>query len=184
MRNLEILSKHQVAPETQQIFDNLKGKLGMVPNLYATAANSHYGLTALLQLEETLKKGELTAKEVEAVALAVAQTNNCQYCLSAHTAVGKMLGFTEEDTLDLRSGGVVDPKLQALTSLAREITESRGVPAEATIAKFFDAGYSKGALVEVIGLVALNTFTNYLNHIADTEVDFPEAKEIATQVNA
>ena len=178
MKHLEVLNREQVAPETQQIFDGLKSQVGMVPNLYATAAYSHHGLTALLNLGETLKKGNLNQKEVEAVALAVGQANSCQYCLSAHTTIGKMLGFSEDETLDIRRGSVTDPKLKALTSLATEITESRGLPSEESLAKFFEAGYSKGALVDVIGLVALNTFTNYLNHIADTEVDFPNAQKL------
>ena len=183
MKNLEVLNREQVASETQEIFDGLKSKVGMVPNLYATAANSHYGLTALLELGETLKKGNLNNKEVEAVALAVGQANNCQYCLSAHTAIGKMLGFSEEETLDIRRGSVSDPKLKALTSLAKEITESRGFPSEQALSDFIEAGYTKGALVDVIGLVALNTFTNYLNHIADTEVDFPKAKQLDVVFN-
>ena len=183
MRNLEALSREQVAPETQQIFDGLKGKLGMIPNLYATAANSHYGLTALLGLGETLKKGHLTNKEAEAVALAVGQTNRCQYCLSAHTTLGKMFGFSEEETLDIRRGSISDPKLRALTSLATEITKTRGFPSEQSLSDFFEAGYSKGALVDVIGLVSLNTFTNYLNHISDTEVDFPEARPLTEVYN-
>ena len=178
MKNLEVLSRDQVAPETQKIFDNLKSQLGMVPNLYATAAHSHYGLSALLQLGDTLKKGNLTNREVEAVALAVAQANQCQYCLSAHTAIGKMLGFSEEDTLDIRSGSIQNDKLRALSNLAREITETRGYPSDAAIQHFFEQGYNKGALVDVIGLVALNTFTNYINHIAETEVDFPAVKQL------
>ncbi len=177
MRNLEVLNRDQVGNETQVIFDGLKQKVGMVPNLYATTANSHHGLKALLDLGETLKKGNLNAKEVEAVALAVGETNQCQYCLSAHTAIGKMLGFTEDQTLDIRSGQVSDSKIKALTDLAKEITERRGHPQDATIQAFFQAGYSKGALVDVIGLVALNTFTNYLNHIADTPIDFPLAPQ-------
>lgn len=180
MKNLEVLTREQVAPETQGIFDALKQKVGMVPNLYATTANSHHGLQALLELGETLKKGNLTGKEVEAVALAVGETNQCGYCLSAHTAIGKMIGFTEEQTLDIRSGQVADVKIKALTELAREITAERGHPKTETVQAFFSAGYSKGALVDVIGLVALNTFTNYINHIADTAIDFPVAPELTT----
>ncbi len=178
MKNLEVLNRDQVAPETQEIFDGLKTKIGMVPNLYATTANSHYGLLALLQLGETLKKGNLTNKEVEAVALAVGQANNCGYCLSAHTTIGKMLGFSEEQTVEIRQGTIEDNKLQALSKLAREITETRGFPSQQAISDFFSAGYSKGALVDVIGLVALNTYTNYINHIADTEIDFPVAPQL------
>ena len=99
MKNLEILSREQVAPETQGIFDALKKKVGMVPNLYATIANSHAGLVSLLTLGENLDGGEFNAKEGEAIALAVAETNACTYCLSAHTAIGKMVGFSEEETI-------------------------------------------------------------------------------------
>jgi alkylhydroperoxidase family enzyme len=91
-----------------------------------------------------------------------------------------MLGFSEAETLEIRQGTIDDPKLQALTALAREITETRGFPAQHIVDGFLAAGYTKGALVDVIGLVALNTFTNYLNHIADTEVDFPVAPQLST----
>ena len=175
MKNLEILKKEQVAPETQEIFDNLKKAAGMVPNVYAVAANSHSGLKALLGLGETLKKGNFSGKEEEAIALAVGQTNQCGYCVSAHTALAKMRGFSESEALDIRKGQIEDAKLKVLTDLAREFTASRGLPSQETIERFFDAGYSKGALVDLIGFVALNTFTNYLNHIADTEIDFPVA---------
>ncbi|MDN5203092.1 carboxymuconolactone decarboxylase family protein [Fulvivirgaceae bacterium BMA10] len=178
MKNLEILSREQVAPETQQVFDNLKGAIGMVPNLYATAANSHKGLTALLGLGDALKGGEFSGKEVEAIALAVGEANGCNYCLSAHTAIGKMQGFTEEETVKLRTGEIEDGKLNALTSLAKEITETRGLPSQDTVDRFFSVGYNKAALVELIGFVANNTFTNYLNHIADTTVDFPKVSAL------
>ncbi len=173
MKNLEILKKEQVAPETQEIFDNLKKAAGMVPNVYAVAANSHSGLKALLGLGETLKKGNFSGKEEEAIALAVGQTNQCGYCVSVHTALAKMRGFSESEALDIRNGQIEDVKLKALTDLAREITTSRGLPSQETTERFFDAGYSKGALVDLIGFVTLNTFTNYLNRIADTEIDFP-----------
>ena len=182
MKNLEILKKEQVAPETQEIFDNLKKAAGMVPNVYAVAANSHSGLKALLGLGETLKKGNFSGKEEEAIALAVGQTNQCGYCLSAHTALGKMRGFSQEETVDIRTGEIEDIKLKILTDLTKEITATRGFPKQGSIDRFFEVGYSKGALVDLIGFVALNTFTNYLNHIADTEIDFPIApalKEVA-----
>ena len=111
MKNLEVLNREQVGTETQAIFDGLLQKIGMVPNLYAATANSHYGLKALLDLGETLKKGNLNAQEVEAVALAVGESNKCQYCLSAHTTIGKMVGFTENQTVDIRSGQIEDQKL-------------------------------------------------------------------------
>lgn len=179
MKKLEALTRAQVAPETQEIFDNLKKAAGMVPNLYAVAANSHAGLKALLGLGEALKKGNFSGKEEEAIALAVGQTNGCEYCLSAHTALAKMRGFSEEETIGIRIGETDDIKIKVLTDLAKEITATRGYPSPESIDRFIQVGYNKGALVDLIGMVALNTFTNYLNHIADTEIDFPVAPSLS-----
>ncbi|MEO1049541.1 MAG: carboxymuconolactone decarboxylase family protein [Bacteroidota bacterium] len=178
MKNLDKITYEQAATETQGVYDALKSKVGMVPNLYATVANSHKALTAMLQLGETLGGGEFNSKEVETIALAVGEANSCDYCLSAHTTVGKMVGLTEEQTVAIRKGEVEDDKLRALAQLAREITITRGKPAQEFVDSFFNAGYSKAALAEIIGFVALNTFTNYVNHIADTEIDFPKAKAL------
>jgi len=178
MKNLEVLTHDQVAPETQEIFDSLKGKIGMVPNLYATTANSHKALSTMLNTTETLGSGEFSGKEVETIALTVGQANGCGYCLSAHTALAKMNGLTEEQTLEIRRGTIEDEKLNVLSTLARQITLSRGRPDQSLIDNFFDTGYSKAALAELIGLVALNTFTNYINNIAETKIDFPLAQDL------
>lgn len=179
MKKLNTLTYDDAPKEAQKIYDGLKKKLGMVPNLYATAANSPAALGAILQYGEALKKGEFNAQEVEAIALSVSQENSCQYCLAAHTAVGKMVGITDEETLNLRGGKSFDPKLNALVSLAKEIAETRGYPSDESVDQFFEVGYSKAALVELIGFVSLNIFNNYLNHIAETEVDFPQAPELS-----
>ncbi|MEL7145722.1 MAG: carboxymuconolactone decarboxylase family protein [Bacteroidota bacterium] len=184
MSHLKVLNREEVNEGTQAIFDTLKKKVGMVPNLYAATANSPKALTALLTLGENLAGGEFAGKEVEAIALAVGEANSCDYCLSAHTAIGKMNGFTEEETLALRAADSNDSRLNALTQLAREITITRGRPADEFIANFFNAGYSEAALAELIGFVAQNTFTNYLNHIAETPIDFPLAKSISNETLA
>ncbi len=104
--------------------------------------------------------------------------NKCNYCLAAHTALGKMVGFSEEETLDLRTGSIEDQQLRALTTLAREITVHKGHPNEKYLENFFEVGYGKQALVELIGLVAFKTFSNYLNNMTEVVVDFPKAKEL------
>ena len=181
MSNLKVLTRDEVNAETQGVFDALKQKVGMVPNLYAATANSPKALNALLTLGDNLGGGEFSGKEVEAIALAVGQANSCDYCLSAHTAIAKMNGFSEEDTFALRTASHTDNKLNALTQLAKEITVTRGKPSKDLIDNFFSAGYNAGALAELIGYVAQNTFTNYVNHIADTPIDFPQAKNISTE---
>ena len=181
MSHLKVLNREEVNEGTQTVFDTLKKKVGMVPNLYAATANSPKALTALLTLGENLGGGEFSGKEVEAIALAVGEANSCDYCLSAHTAIAKMNGFSEEDTLSLRAASIEDSKLNALTQLAREITITRGRPSSEFIENFFNAGYNEAALAELIGFVAQNTFTNYINHIAETPIDFPLAKNISKE---
>ena len=125
-----------------------------------------------------MKSGAFSAKEYEAIALATSQANGCAYCLSAHTAIGKMNGFTEEETLELRNNTIADVKLNALVRLASEVVEFRGHPTENTIINFFEVGYSKAAFAELIGAVSLTTITNNIFHNGEFEIDFPKAKHI------
>jgi len=178
MKNLDKLTYEEAETEAQKIFNALKKKIGKVPNLYATVANSPVALAAVLSYAEKLNSGEFNPKEVEAIALAVSQENECHYCLSAHTAIGNMLGYTVEETIGLRNGNIEDTKLQALVKLTQKIVETKGWPQQQLVDDFFVAGYSKAALVELIGFVSLNIFNNYLNHIAETEVDFPSYPEL------
>lgn len=175
MNNLDVLTTEQASPEAKELFAVMTKKYGKVPNLYAVTANSPTALKAVLEFGDTLSSGEFTAKEAEAVALAVAQVNDCHYCLAAHTTVGKMLGFSEAETLSIRSGSSDDPRLDALVKLAREIVVTRGWPAQKLVDDFYSVDFSKAAIVELIGLVSLNVFKNYLNHVADSPIDFPEA---------
>ena len=180
MQNLRALSRAEAPTANQPVYDALQSKIGMVPNLYATAANSPVSLKAILEFGETLGGGGFSNREIEAIALAVSEANACDYCLAAHTALGKMNGFSEEETLDMRSLSASDEKLNALTRLAQGITVSRGRPEQFLIDNFLAAGYSRAALVELIGFVAVNTFNNYLNNIAGTKIDFPVAPALQT----
>lgn len=184
MNNLKVLTSEQAPPEARELFEVMKKKYGKVPNLYGVAANSPIALKAVLDYGDTLATGEFTAKEQESIALVVAQVNGCQYCLAAHTAVGNMLGFSEEETLSIRSGSSDDPRLSALVALAGETVFSRGWPAQKLVDNFFAAGFSKAALVELVGLVSLNVFKNYLNHVADAPLDFPEARQLKQEAVA
>jgi len=124
-------------------------------------AHSPNALQGIIDFGNALNKGELNKKEVQAIDLVISEENECQYCLAAHTAVAKMLGFTEEDTIKLRKATIDDPKLRALTQLAKEILNRKGIPSEEYINNFFSAGYSKAALVELIGHISNMIFNNY-----------------------
>ncbi len=178
MKALKALSNEQVDVQTKEIFNNIKQKVGRVPNLYAAIGNSPNLLSGFLQFGEALSKGVFSKKEQEAIALAVSQVNGCAYCLSAHTAMAKIAGFSEEETLQLRDGTSINNKLNALTNLALEITKNKGKASPKTIEQFFAVGYNKTAFAELIGLVSLRIFTNYIFTNGDFEIDFPKAQFI------
>ena len=108
MSRLKALTREEVASTNQQIFDKLSSAMGRVPNLYATYANSPVALKANLELGETLKSGSFNAREVEGIALAIAEANGCDYCLAAHTAVGRKVGLTESEIVQIRAGDITE----------------------------------------------------------------------------
>lgn len=174
MSSFTVPTRETVAPANQVIFDNLQKALGFVPNLYATIAYSDTALGNYLQLQNA--PTSLSKKEKEVINLVVSQVNSCDYCLSAHTMIGKMNGFTDEQVIELRKGTAsFDPKLDALVRLAKVITADRGRIDTATLEPFFAAGYTKASLVDVLMMIADKTVMNYLHNITDVPIDFPLA---------
>ncbi|MFO7798463.1 MAG: carboxymuconolactone decarboxylase family protein [Rhodohalobacter sp.] len=179
MRPLNVPTKNEVTDQNRQIFDKLESNLGFVPNIYATYAHSKNGLARYMNFANG--KTSLNNKEKEVINLAVSEINGCSYCLAAHTQLGKMNGFTEEQTLELRQGKApFDDKFDALAKLAGEIIENRGNISDETLQTFFDAGYSKESLIDVIINVGEKSITNFLHNITEIPVDFPEAPELKT----
>lgn len=182
MRTIQVPNKEQVSEGSQAIFDNLEKQIGKVPNLYATMGYSAVSLGAHLQYSQALAKGVFNAKEREAIFLAVSEVNGCEYCKAAHTAIAKMNGFTEEETIQLRSGNHSDEKLRTITRLAASITENRGKADSESVENFFNLGYNEEALIDLISLVSEITFSNYTHRLTDVPIDFPRAKELAEAV--
>ena len=177
MSTFNVPQREEVSANNQAIFDQLKNNLGFVPNLFATYAYSDTALENYLTFSNA--KTSLSAKEREVVNLAVSQVNNCIYCLSAHTAIGKMNGFSDAQILELRAGEAsFDLKLNALAQLAKNITENRGRTDEAVLENFFAQGYTKANLVDVISLVGDKTISNYLHSTTQVPVDFPVAQPL------
>ena len=178
MKTLQPLTLEQANENSKTIFTGIKSKIGMLPNLYATMGVSDKLLGGFLNFTETLKSGEFSSKEYEAIALATSQANGCAYCISAHTAIGKMNGFSEEETLGLRSNSIADTKLNALVTLASELVNLKGHPTHTTVDNFIEAGYNKAAFAEVIAIVALTTITNNIYHNGGFEIDFPKTQHL------
>lgn len=166
-------TREQVAPANKEIFDNLEKALGFVPNLYATIAYSENGLTRFLAYQNA--KTSLSNKEKEAVNLIVSQVNGCVYCQSAHLVLGKMNGFTEDQLLDIRHGKSADVKLDVLVKLAASITKNKGNAERLLVDAFFEKGYTKENLVDLILLISDKTAMNYLHNLTQIPVDFPVA---------
>lgn len=173
MRRFEIPTKANVAPLNQEIFSQLEKGLGFVPNLYATIAHSDNGLKRFLDYQNA--KTSFNNKEKEAINLVVSQVNECQYCLSAHTVLGKMNGFSEEELIHIRKRGSENSKLKALVALAADITEKRGVAEEALVDDFFEQGYNLENLVDLVLQVSDKTAMNYLHNLTKIDIDFPLA---------
>ncbi|WP_185782172.1 carboxymuconolactone decarboxylase family protein [Croceivirga lutea] len=179
MSDFRPLKREEVSEANQAIFDNLEKALGFVPNLYATYAYSNNALANYLNFANA--KTSLTAKQKEVVNLAVSQVNNCAYCLAAHTAIGKMNGFTEEQILELRAGGAsFDSKLDALAALAKNVTENRGAANQVIVENFLAAGFTKENLIDTLVLVGDKTISNYIHSTTQVPVDFPEAQFLVT----
>lgn len=176
---IKVPGLQDVSSTSRELLENVQQKLGMVPNLYATIGYSSSALKAMLDTEATLTKdASFSAKEREAINLIVSQVNQCDYCLAAHTALAKMRGFSEADTLAIRVAKYGDAKLNLVLQLAASIAENKGSGDTGLKEAFFDAGYDHKALVELIALIALRSFTNYVFSNTKVPVDFPAAARL------
>jgi uncharacterized peroxidase-related enzyme len=178
MTAITVPARDDVSPENKAIFDQLKGKLGFVPNLYAVFAHSQHALGSYLALQNA--KSSITGKAREVVNLVVSEVNACAYCLAAHTAIGGMVGFTPVQILEIRSGRAsFDPKLDALARLVRSIAVNRGRPEAGLVDAFLAAGWTKENLIDAIVVIGDKVVTNYLHSTTEVPVDFPAAEPLA-----
>lgn len=179
MTQFNVPTRDEVSANNQALFDNLQKGLGFVPNLYASFAHSETALGDYLALQN--RKSSLRAKEREVINLVVSQVNDCRYCQSAHTVLGKMNGFSDEQILEIRSGEAsFDPKLDALVKFVQETTIKRGKPSAETVENLFAAGYNKGNVVDILIVIGDKIISNYLHGVGQFAIDFPLAQELET----
>ena len=168
--------------QSRELLDALKAKLGAVPNLMRTFAHSPGALSFFMSGMQALAGGALPGKLREQIDLAVSEVNGCQYCLAAHTFLGKKLGLTEAEIADARIGAAADPKADAIVRFARTLTTNRGHVPETDVARLRNAGVTDTEIAEIIAAVALKIFTNYFAIFAGTELDFPRAAPLSAKV--
>ena len=159
--------------KAKDLLSAVQARFGATPNLFKVAANAPAALEGLVSLSGALGSGALPAKTRESLAIAVAEVNGCDYCLSAHTLIGKGAGLSDADITLARAGPPADRKAEAPNAIAPPVVAPRGQVSDADLSAARAAGLDDGALVEVVAHVAVNIFTNYLNNVAGTEIDFP-----------
>jgi len=174
MSRLLIPSVESSPAASVPLLDAVKKQLGVVPNLMKLVGNSPAALEGYLSLNGALGKGRLGAKTGERIALAIAEINRCDYCLSAHTYLATHVAKLDATEIGAnRLGTSTDAKADAAVRFAASIAQQRGHVSSAEVENIKAAGYSDGEIVEIVLHVALNTLTNYVNSVAQTDIDFP-----------
>ena len=181
MSRFKTISPESATGKAQELLEVVNANLGMVPNMMRAMANAPAVLDGYLNLSGSLGKGTLSAKTREQLALAIGQANQCDYCVAAHSAIGKTAGLTAEQIRDSRLGTAVDSKVDALIRFARKVVDTRGRVTDGDIEDVHEAGFDDGAVAEVVAQVALNIFTNYFNQVAGTDLDFPKAPALRAE---
>ncbi|MBB3193815.1 carboxymuconolactone decarboxylase family protein [Roseateles terrae] len=177
MSRIALIPQDQLSSDAATLFTQVKKAVGKVPNAYATIGGySPKSLSTLLTADAALSQGALSRSEIEAIRLAVSEINGCDYCVAAHTVVGRMVGLPAPALKQIRAGEATgQDKLDALIRFVRTVQTTRGtVPAE-VLASVLAAGYTEQQVVEALLTVSMITFTNLVNRVNDTDLDFPKA---------
>jgi uncharacterized peroxidase-related enzyme len=164
--------------KAKHLLDAVQKKLGITPNMMRAMAQSPAVLEGYLQFSGALASGSLDGKIREQIALAVGEANSCDYCLAAHSTLGGLAGLTEGQISSARLSLSDDPKTDAALKFARTIVTQRGEIRDADYDRVRAAGFTEGEIAEIVANTALNIFTNYFNHIAGTEIDFPKVAAV------
>jgi uncharacterized peroxidase-related enzyme len=173
MSRIAPLDSAHTTAKTGDTLAAVERMLGATPNMFRVAARAPSVLEGLVGLFAASAHGTLAPAQREAVALAVAEANGCDYCLSAHTALGRSAGLSEAALAGARQGASADAKTAAMLRFARTLVLERGRAGAAALARLRDAGVDDAETLELVANVALNVFTNYLNLTAETDIDFP-----------
>jgi uncharacterized peroxidase-related enzyme len=176
MNRVKLLDPATAPGNSQTLLTQIQGAFGTAPNMFRAVANSPAALASMWSAFGALGGGSIGAALGEQIAVAVANRNNCEYCLAAHTALGRKAGVSAEALAAAQSGQSADAKTAAVLRFALKLVNDRGQVNDADIAELRSAGVSDEAMVEIIAHVALNLFTNYVNVALNVPVDFPAVK--------
>ncbi|MBL8384016.1 MAG: carboxymuconolactone decarboxylase family protein [Burkholderiales bacterium] len=174
MNRIAIIDRASASAEQGALLDAIAARLGMVPNFLKVFANSPAALRAFLGLHGIAGEGSLDAATRERIALALAQENGCEYCVSAHTAIGRRAGLSVAEVASARAGSSSDARAAAAVRFALRLMDSRGEVTAAELLTVRNAGYTDADIVEIIVHVGMNFLTNMLGKASRVEIDFPK----------
>ena len=181
MNRLQPVDPNTAQGKARTLLDAVKQSFGVVPNLFRVTAQSPAALEGMLGLFAAVGSGNMDAQTRERLAIRTSEHNGCEYCLSAHTALGRQAGLSQSELDGAHVGDSFDPKARAALQLAGRILETRGHVGNGDIAAAKAAGMTDGDFVEVVANVALTVFTNFLGNVAETQIDFPVVKPRAAR---
>lgn len=173
MARIPTLDVEKADPKAIEMLEGINKKLGTVPNIFKTFAHSPAVLESYLNFSGALNNAKLPAKLREQIALAMAGKNTCDYCASAHTVLGQKAGLDEAEIKKNLDAKATEEKSQAVLEFVAKVVDKKANVADADVEALRKAGLDDQEIVEVIATISLNMFTNYFNHIVDTEIDFP-----------
>lgn len=177
MSRIKQVEPEKATAEVKTFYNSLQSQIGRIPNIFLHMGNSPAVLQGYFALSEAASKTTFPPLLREQIALVVGETNACRYCLSAHTAIGKSAGLSDDDVFNARKGTAKDPKTTAILQFAKLIVEKRGHLSEREVEAVKQKGITDKEIAETVLLVILNTFTNYFNLVTDTKIDFPIVPE-------
>ena len=158
--------------ETKEMLNKIQSAFGAVPNIFRVLANSETALASLLAFSGTLSKGKLDRQLAERIAILAAVENGCQYCLAAHSHIAKTAGLSQEEIELSKTAESSDSKVKAALEFSKSMLQNKGQVSDAEFAKVKEQGFSDAEILEIVANVALNVFTNYINNVTKTEIDF------------
>ena len=176
MSRINLVTDAQANDEQQALYAAIRSQLGMVPNFLKVFANSPAALRAFLGLHGIAGEGSLDAQTRERIALGLAEQNACEYCVSAHTAIGRKAGLSNSEIEANRAGGSEDTKAAVAVKFARSLAEHNGEVSTTELLEVRNAGYGDAEIVEIITHVGMNVLTNILGKASRVEIDFPKVE--------
>lgn len=178
MNRVQPVTKEKASAAIKPMYDQLEKKMGRIPNIFLNMGNSPQALNAFMVLSDIVDKTSLSQDLKSRLALIVAETNHCNYCLSAHSAIAKSIGLPEQDILNARKAQASDKKTEAVLQFAKSVVQKRGEVSDQEVQLLKMQGITDQEICEIILVITLNNFTNYFNKVVNTEIDFPVAPKL------